>query len=174
MLLYRPVGLKELELIAQADFRAFPPRLPEQPIFYPVLNFEYAQQIARDWNTKSNSFAGFVTKFEVADDYVKQFNVQIVGSQIHQELWIPAEELEEFNCHIIGTITIEAAYYGENFIGEIDPETNLPKSILTDSDRTFEWTETAIAHLLTPECPWYLHPKRHHSRCHEQGHSQPQ
>lgn len=131
MLLYRPVGLKELELIAQSGFKAFPPRLPEQPIFYPVLIFEYAQQIARDWNTKSNSFAGFVTKFEVEDDYVNKFDVHVVGSQIHQELWVPAEELEEFNCHIIGRITVEAAYYGEAFKGEIDSKTNLPKSIKT-------------------------------------------
>lgn len=129
MIFYRPVGLKELELIAQAEFKAFPPRLPEQPIFYPVLNFEYAEQIARDWNTKSNSFAGFVTKFEVGNDYVKKFDVQKVGSSIHQELWVPAEELAEFNRHIIGKITVEAAYYGEKFLGEIDPKTNLPKSI---------------------------------------------
>lgn len=129
MLLYRPVGLKELELIAKANFKAFPPRLPEQPIFYPVLNFEYAEQIARDWNTQSNSFAGFVTKFEVEDDYANKFPVRVVGSSIHQELWVPAEELAEFNCHIVGKITVEAAYYGEKFLGEINPETNLPKSI---------------------------------------------
>ena len=35
--LFRPVGPKELELIRAANFRAFPPRLPDQPIFYPVL-----------------------------------------------------------------------------------------------------------------------------------------
>ncbi len=129
MFLYRPVGLRELELIAQTGFTAFPPRLPEQPIFYPVLNFEYAQQIARDWNTQSDSFAGFVTKFEVEDNYVAKFEVQVVGSRIHQELWIPAEELTEFNNHIIGKITIEAAYYGENFQEDIDLEKNLPTSI---------------------------------------------
>jgi hypothetical protein len=131
MILYRPVGLKELELIAQADFKAFPPRLPEQPIFYPVLNFEYAEQIARDWNTKSNSFAGFVTKFEVEDDYGHNFDVHVVGSRIHQELWVPAEELAEFNRHILGKITVVAAYYGENFKGDIDPKNNLPKAIET-------------------------------------------
>jgi len=131
MILYRPVGLKELELIAQADFKAFPPRLPEQPIFYPVLNFEYAEQIARDWNTKSNSFAGFVTKFEVEDDYGHKFDVHVVGSRIHQELWVPAEELAEFNRHIIGSISVVAAYYGENFKGDIDPKNNLPKSLKT-------------------------------------------
>jgi hypothetical protein len=35
--LYRPVGKKELELIRASGFRAFPPRLPGQPFFYPVL-----------------------------------------------------------------------------------------------------------------------------------------
>lgn len=118
MILYRPVGLKELGLIAESGYTAFPPRLPEQPIFYPVLNFDYAAQIANEWNTKRPPFAGFVTRFEVADSYVKQFEVQMVGGRIHQELWVPAEELEEFNRHIVGRITVEAAYYGEQFEGE--------------------------------------------------------
>jgi hypothetical protein len=127
MILYRPVGPKELELIAGSGFKAFPPRLPDQPIFYPVLNFEYATQIARDWNSKGPQGAGFVTKFDVEQSYFEQFEVHIVGSRIHQELWVPAEELEEFNHHIIGLITVEAAFYGEKFSGEIDPTTNLPK-----------------------------------------------
>lgn len=130
MILYRPVGLKELELIARSDFKAFPPRLPEQPIFYPVLNFEYAEQIARDWNAKSGDLAGFVTRFEVDDEYIAQFDVQVVGrGDVHQELWVPAEELDEFNAHLISEITVEAAYYGEGFTGEIDPDTDLPVSI---------------------------------------------
>lgn len=129
MTLYRPVGLKELELIAASGFKAFPPRLPEQPIFYPVLNVEYATQIAREWNTTSGDFAGFVTRFEVDDDYVQKFPCQIVGGKMHEELWVPAEELDEFNRHIIGAIRVEAAYYGEQFKGEVDSQTNLPLSI---------------------------------------------
>lgn len=70
MILYHPVGLEELRLIYESGLREFPPRLPEQPIFYPVLNLEYAQQIARDWNTKSRHFAGYVTRFEVEDAYI--------------------------------------------------------------------------------------------------------
>ena len=53
-ILFRPVGQEELELIRQSEFKAFPPRLPEQPIFYPVLSEAYATQIARDWNAKRN------------------------------------------------------------------------------------------------------------------------
>src|SRR5262245_64455935 len=62
--LYRPVGPKELELVRQSGFLRFPPRLPEQPIFYPVLNLEYAEQIARDWNVRASGF-GAVTAFQV-------------------------------------------------------------------------------------------------------------
>lgn len=120
MILYRPVGLAELKLIAEAEYRTFPPRLPEQPIFYPVLNFEYAAQIARDWNTQSSPFAGFVTRFEVADDYAGRFPVQVVGGREHQELWVPAEELGEFNRHISGRIEIVASYYGPQFEGSRD------------------------------------------------------
>lgn len=130
MILYRPVGIKELELIARAGYRKFPPRLPEQPIFYPVLNFAYAEQIARDWNATSGNYAGFVTRFEVEEAYVSQFETHTVGRRgLHEELWVPAEELEQFNSHIIGKIAIEAAYYGEGFVGEIDSETNLPLAL---------------------------------------------
>ncbi len=130
LLLYRPVGRKELALIAQSGFKAFPPRLPDQPIFYPVLTFDYAAQIAREWNSAGPDGAGFVTKFEVEQNYAEQFEVHIVGNRTHQELWVPAEELEDFNRHILGFITVEAAFYGEKFSDEIDPGTNLPKSIV--------------------------------------------
>jgi len=103
--LYRPVGPKELALIEAAQWRRFPPRLPEQPIFYPVLNQEYARQIARDWNVRESG-AGFVTRFDVDASFVSRYAVQTVGSSVHQELWVPAEELEDFNDHIVGTIEV--------------------------------------------------------------------
>jgi hypothetical protein len=131
MILFRPVGLHELRLIAETDYRAFPPRLPDQPIFYPVLNFEYARQIAEGWNTKyNNPPCGFITKFSVQDEYIKAFETQIVGARENAELWIPAENLEEFNTNILGEITVEAAYYGAGFDGEIDAKTNLPLEFL--------------------------------------------
>jgi hypothetical protein len=103
--LYRPVGPKELELIQASGWREFPPRLPDQPIFYPVLNEEYATQIARDWNVKANG-AGFVTRFQVDAAYVGRYKVETVGGSVHKELWVPAEELSEFNRHIVGTIEV--------------------------------------------------------------------
>jgi hypothetical protein len=107
--LFRPVGPKELALIAASGFRAFPPRLPEQPIFYPVLNEEYARQIARDWNVPASG-AGYVTRFAVRKDFVAQYTVQTVGASVHKELWIPAENLEEMNRNIVGLIQIIAEY----------------------------------------------------------------
>jgi len=106
--LYRPVGRTELDLIAASGYLKFPPRLPGQPIFYPVLNREYAEQIARDWNTKDepSGFAGYVLEFEVDRDYLAQFEVHIVGDSHHSEYWIPAEHLEEFNRHLRGEIHI--------------------------------------------------------------------
>ena len=108
MRLYRPVGQAEYDLIAQSGFAAYPPRLPEQPIFYPVLNERYAREIAEKWNKRyaDSQYTGFVTAFEIDDAYISQFPVQTVGASYHQELWIPAEELENFNHHIIGTISI--------------------------------------------------------------------
>jgi len=103
--LYRPVGPEELELIKAAGWREFPPRLPEQPIFYPVTNQAYATQIARDWNVKASG-AGFVTRFAVKASYLGRFAVQTVGGAIHTEYWIPAEELTEFNANIVGLIEV--------------------------------------------------------------------
>jgi len=108
-ILYRPVGPKELELIAASGYRQFPPRLPEQPIFYPVLNEDYARQIAREWNV-SASGAGYVTRFELKAEFAARYPVQKVGSSIHQELWIPAEDLVEMNRNIVGLIELIAEY----------------------------------------------------------------
>ena len=103
--LYRPVGPKELELIQASGWRELPPRLPDQPIFYPVTNEDYAVQIARDWNVKASG-AGFVTKFAVRSDYLSRFSVQQVGGALHTEYWIPAEDLHRCNENIVGEIQV--------------------------------------------------------------------
>ena len=108
--LYRPVGPAEWALIVAADYRAFPPRLPEQPIFYPVLNEAYATQIARDWNVR-DSGSGFVTRFEIDADFARRYPVQTVGSAWHQELWVPAEDLAQFNAHLLGPIELIAEFH---------------------------------------------------------------
>jgi hypothetical protein len=110
--LYRPVGQREWDLILAAHCAAFPPRLPEQPIFYPVLNEGYATQIARDWNTKDtqNGNVGYVTRFEVLTDFLAQYDVKVVGSSEHAEYWIPAEDLPAFNAAIVGKIEIIATF----------------------------------------------------------------
>jgi hypothetical protein len=109
--LYRPTGEKELELIRESSWRAFPPRLPEQAFFYPVLNEEYATQIARDWNTRDGG-TGYVMRFYVETEYLDNFPVRTAGARIHQEYWIPAEDLEEFNQHIVGPIEIVSQFRG--------------------------------------------------------------
>ena len=109
--LYRPVGEKELCLIRESGFREFPPRLPEQPIFYPVLNEEYATQIARDWNAKFDAERrGYVTRFQVRTEFLERYERQTVGGSIHRELWIPAEELPQFNRNIVGLIEVIAEF----------------------------------------------------------------
>ena len=117
MKLYRPVGQKELDLIKLSNMTKFPPRLDWQPIFYPVLNEEYASQIAKEWNTNDefSGYVGYVLSFEINDKYFTTFEIQNVGASIHNELWVPAEELENFNKEIINKITIEKTYYGSQF-----------------------------------------------------------
>lgn len=115
--LYRPVGQKELDLIIASVHKYFPPRLEWQPIFYPVMNQAYAEQIALEWNTKDefSGYAGYVTAFDLPEDYLQQFPVQNAGGEMHNELWIPAEQPEEFNKKIIGEIRVVNSFYGENY-----------------------------------------------------------
>jgi len=110
--LWRPVGPKELKLIEESGFKKFPKRLAQQPIFYPVMNEAYAIQIAHDWNVPASG-SGFVTKFNLPAGYLKKYQVQNVGGIIHDELWVPAEELEEFNNNIIGFIEVTHSFYPE-------------------------------------------------------------
>jgi len=107
--LWRPVGPKELELIRQAGMRAFPPRLPDQPIFYPVLSEDYARKIARDWNVPASG-AGYVTRFRVSKAFLGRYEVQEAGGHEHREYWIPATELPAFNAALVGEIEVIAEY----------------------------------------------------------------
>lgn len=109
IVMYRPTGPEELELVRQSGFRRWPPRLPEQPIFYPVTNEDYAVRIARDWNVKASG-TGFVTKFHVRADYMAKYSIEKVGGAEHTEWWIPAEALEEFNDNIVGLIEVIRAF----------------------------------------------------------------
>lgn len=118
--LWRPVGQTELELIQKTEMTAFPPRLSWQPIFYPVLNQKYATQIAQSWNTKDefSGYAGYVLEFDLPVDFLDQYDVQNVGGHIHEELWVPANELTRFNAKIEGAIRLVEAWYGEEFKGK--------------------------------------------------------
>jgi hypothetical protein len=111
--LYRPVGQQELALIELSGWKAFPPRLPGQPIFYPVTNEKYAIQITRDWNVKAGG-SGYVTKFAVDAEFASKYPKKIVGARSHEELWVPAEELDEFNRHIIGTIEVTQRFESDS------------------------------------------------------------
>lgn len=112
--LFRPTGKNELALIDESGFTKFPPRLPEQPIFYPVCNEEYATKIARDWNAKYNKDKlGYVTKFKVCKEFLDNYEIQVVGGEMFEEYWIPAEDLEEFNANIVGEIEVIVEFRGE-------------------------------------------------------------
>lgn len=115
-ILYRPVGQAELELIQASNYTAFPPRLPHQPIFYPVVELEYALKIARDWNTKdaASGYVGYVTRFRVENDFLSKYPRQCAGGRDHTEYWIPAEDLPTFNAHIVGKIDIVTKFSCSN------------------------------------------------------------
>jgi hypothetical protein len=110
--LWRPTGPEELALVEASGWRCWPPRLPDQPIFYPVLNEEYATRIARDWNVKASG-SGYVTRFEVLTAFLSGYAVQQVGGRTILEYWIPAEDLDAFNEAIVGKIEVVAEFHRE-------------------------------------------------------------
>jgi hypothetical protein len=115
--MWRPVGPKELELIRQSGMRRFPPRLPDQPVFYPVASEAYARKIARDWNVPASG-VGYVTHFEVSGTLMARYPLHEAGGRAHMEYWVPAQELEAFNAAIVRRIRVVAAF---DATGEIAP-----------------------------------------------------
>jgi len=130
--LYRPLGLHELQLVADSGWREWPPRLPHQPIFYLVLEFSYARAIARDWNPtdEASGFVGFVSRFKVVDEFAARYPVQVAGGRSHRELWVPAAELRALNANLRGFIEIVEAFTGPRFRGSLDPATRIPAPLV--------------------------------------------
>ncbi len=112
--LFRPVGQTELDLIRSSGFRAFPPRLPDQPYFYPVVNIDYATQIARDWNARDpqSGYVGYGVRFQVDSEALAPYPIHQVGDVTHREYWIPAKDLQNFNEKIVGNIEVIAEFRG--------------------------------------------------------------
>jgi tetratricopeptide (TPR) repeat protein len=156
MILYRPIGLQELELIYDGGMKAFPARLPKQPIFYPVLNLEYARQTAAKWNAKSGQLGGYVTQFKVEDEYIARFEKHTVGKSKYQEYWIPADDVEEFNKHLIGHIKVVEAHFGDTFQGFV-PD----KFGLQGKDAVAQFTHLANSFVYN-RMDFYLEVKRNH------------
>ena len=109
IILWRPIGPEELRLIEEAGMKAFPPRLPDQPIFYPVTTEDYAVKIARDWNVPASA-AGYVTRFRVRKDFLARYDVQEAGGRAHREYRIRAEQMDAFNAAIVGEIEVVHAF----------------------------------------------------------------
>jgi tetratricopeptide (TPR) repeat protein len=156
MILYRPVGLQELALIYDSGMQAFPARLPQQPIFYPVLQLEYARQTASNWNAQNGQFAGYVTQFKVEEPYISQFEQHTVGESEHEELWIPAEEVETFNKHIVGHIKVVEAHFGDAFQGFI------PEKFGLQGKNVVEQFTMLANSFIYKRMDFYLEIKRNH------------
>jgi len=98
-----------MELVAASGYRRWPPRLPEQPVFYPVTSEEYAREIAVKWNVRESG-VGYVTRFEVRKEFVDRYETHQVGARRHTEWWIPAGDLDALNESIVGMIDVIGEY----------------------------------------------------------------
>jgi hypothetical protein len=79
-----------------------------------VLNEEYAAHIAQEWNATKpeHEYTGFVTRFRVRRSFIQRYEVHRVGGHIHEEYWIPAEDLDELNRNLVGPIEVLAQFRG--------------------------------------------------------------
>ena len=71
--------------------------------------------MARDRNTKdeSSGFVGYVLRFMVRSDFLKRYEIHIVGSAEHRENWIPRGDLEALNDNIVGNIEVISEFRRE-------------------------------------------------------------
>ncbi|MDG6104291.1 hypothetical protein Daura_11375 [Dactylosporangium aurantiacum] len=109
--LWRPVGPRELRLVEEAGWRRWPARLPDQPIFYPVLNEAYATRIAQEWNVPASG-VGYVTRFRVETSFARRYPTRRAGGGHILELWIPAEDVDALNAHLVGAIELVSTCAG--------------------------------------------------------------
>jgi tetratricopeptide (TPR) repeat protein len=156
MILYRAVGLQELALIYDSGMKSFPANLPQQPILYPVLDLEYARQTASSWNTQHKGYAGYVIQFKVQDEYIDKFETHTVGDSHYEELWIPGEEIEELNRHIVGHIKVVEAHFGKKFQGFI------PENHSLQGKNAVEQFSVLTDFFLNRRLDFYLEIKRNH------------
>ena len=134
--LFRPIGPGELAELAKLHFLKWPPRLSEQPIFYPVTNEKYAEEITVRWNVPQYK-SGFVTSFILPKDFIESYEIHCVGCGYHTEWWIPAEDLEKLNSKIIGPIEILSAFFLDN--GSIKKDDTRKKSLKEHIENHFKF-----------------------------------
>ncbi len=51
------------------------------------------------------------SSFEVETEFLAQYRVQTAGARVHREYWIPAEDMAEFNRHIVGPIEVISEFH---------------------------------------------------------------
>ena len=121
MELYRPISADEYAAIKEKEFKGFPHRSAEQPLFTALLSQEGSIQIARrlrvDKQTESDMV--YVVGFIAEDAYIRQFPVQHADDPERRALWIPAEEIDILNQHLIGKIRVLDSFEIDRSIGDV-------------------------------------------------------
>ena len=116
--LFRPLDLPELKGICDSGYGRFPTRQTWQPIFYPVADLSYAEQIAYECHVNASSgYGGFVVQFDVEERYMDSFKLPRSTNATFQEFRIPAESLPELNRQLQGDIQLVSSFYTSDYRG---------------------------------------------------------
>ncbi|HWS36466.1 MAG TPA: ADP-ribosylation/crystallin J1 [Actinoplanes sp.] len=103
--LWRPAGPRELDLIRASGWRRWPPVPLERLYFYPILSESFAVTGAQHW-TSSDSGVRYVLRIHVETDFVGRYSTRSFGGSAAPMLWVPAEDMDEFNAHVVGLIEV--------------------------------------------------------------------
>ena len=102
--LWRPMGQQELRLVREAGGRRWPALRSHQTHFFPMLDEDFAIRAAQNWNLFGP--VRYVARFHVETGFLGRYSTRSFGGSATPMLWVAAEELDEFNAHIVGSIEV--------------------------------------------------------------------
>jgi len=108
--LYCPIGVDELIAIVVSQWRGFPPRGAERPIFHPVTTEGYGRYLGANWAGRHGEGDCYLVRFAVGAEAVRALERRSLGGPEREELWVAGESFAAFNAAIVGGIHLIAEW----------------------------------------------------------------
>lgn len=120
MELYRPLSAEEYSQIAERQFTGFPPCRDGQQLFTLLLSQQGAEAIARRMRiAKQSEPVVYVVSVNAEDAFIRQYPVQHKEDPDRRAVWIPADEVDILNQHLVGKIRLIEQFNVDHADGDI-------------------------------------------------------